>query len=77
MGLQDLLRRGAKLTQYKLLWKKTVGAAGQRSDTPLLIESSFPSTVQPLHTGPCANRNPVYTVIIIWSRINYTQNNTN
>ena len=35
------------------------------------------STVQPVHTGSCTNRNPVYTVIIIWSRINYTQNNTN
>ena len=35
------------------------------------------NTVQPVQTGPCSNRNPVYTVIIIWSRINYTQNNTN
>ena len=34
-------------------------------------------TVRPVHTGPCANRNPVYTVQIIWSRINYTQNNPN
>ena len=34
-------------------------------------------TVQPVHTGPCTNRNPVYTVMIIWSRINCTQNNTN
>ena len=34
-------------------------------------------TVQPVLTGPCTNRNPVYTVIIIWSRINYTQDNTN
>ena len=34
-------------------------------------------TVQPVHTGPCTNRNPVYTVIIIWCRINYTQNYTN
>ena len=37
----------------------------------------FCTTVQPVHTGPCTNRNPVYTVIIIKSRINYTQNNTN
>ena len=42
--------------------------------SPILL---FFFTVQPVHTGPCANRNPVYTVIIIWSRINYTQNNTN
>ena len=37
----------------------------------------FTITVQPVHTGPCTNRNPVYTVMIIWSRINCTQNNTN
>ena len=30
-----------------------------------------------LHTGLCTNRNPVWTVMIIWSRINYTQNNAN
>ena len=35
------------------------------------------NTVQPVHTGPCTNQNPVYTVIIIWSGIHYTQNNTN
>ena len=39
------------------------------------IEISY--TVQPVHTGPCANRSPVCAVIIIWSRVNYTQNNTN
>ena len=34
-------------------------------------------TVQPVHIGPFTNQNFVFTVIIIWSRINYTQNNTN
>ena len=38
----------------------------------IIINMCFHITVQPAHTRPCANRNPVYTEIIIGSRINYT-----
>ena len=36
---------------------------------PILHRLSY--TVQLVHTGLCENQNPVWTVTIIWFRINY------